>query len=94
MGKIESSSSSWSSDWATGSGFLDRTSITDRVPSPLRRPESHASGTRGAKGEDVPRSDKLLFVIQPQKVGDEIEVVRVLAYRILFSGVPELGVTD
>ena len=46
------------------------------------------------QGEDVPRSDKLLFVIQPLKVGDEIEVVRVLAYRILFSGVPELGVTD
>ena len=46
------------------------------------------------KGEDVPRSDKLLFVVQPQKVGDEIEMVRVLAYRILFSGVPELGVTD
>ncbi len=33
---IESNSSSWSSECAIGSVFLDLTSMTDKVPSPLR----------------------------------------------------------
>jgi hypothetical protein len=36
IGTIDNNSSSWSSDWAKGSVFLERTSSTDNVPSPLQ----------------------------------------------------------
>jgi len=36
MATIERSSSSWSSEWATGTAFFDLTSMTDKVPSPLQ----------------------------------------------------------
>ena len=90
MATTDKSSSSWSSDWATGSIFLDLTSITESVPSPLNERELPNTGMEyGAAAEGLPpRGDKLLFVIQPHEVGDEVEMMRVLANGVLFSRIP------
>jgi hypothetical protein len=50
-GTIDSSSSSWSSECANGSGFFERTSMTDRVPSPL----DTCSHLRGERGREIDR---------------------------------------
>ena len=69
---------------------MDLTSITERVPSPLNEYKRTTMSAEWGTEEVglVPRGHELLLVIQPHEVGDEVEMVRVLAYGVLFSRIP------
>jgi hypothetical protein len=41
-----------------------------------------------SSASDVPRGDQLLFIVQPQKIGDIVEMLGIFADALLLPGVP------